>query len=62
MNEREQRYEANNIVLALVGGDKELANKWWAGYNRHFGQSPEETWKIDHERVMLYLNSRDSYF
>lgn len=62
MNEREQRYEANRIILAMVGGDKELADLWWTSYNKHFSQSPNAAWQIDHERVMMYLYSMDGYF
>lgn len=62
MHEREQRYEANKIVLALVGQDESLAQKWWETYNRRFCMSPEEAWKIDHEWVLTYLYTHDSYF
>jgi hypothetical protein len=62
MRDPEKRYEANKIVLAIVGQDKELAEKWWTGYNHHFGQTPNETWEIEPEIVMSYLYGIDSYY
>ena len=60
MNIAELKYEADLKVLAMVGS-KELADKWWNSYNKYFGETPAETWKYDHDRVMMYLYTIDSY-
>lgn len=43
----------NEIVLALVGQDKELAEKWWYGPNKAFGMQAPITQKA--EDVYKYL-------
>lgn len=43
----------NEIVLSLVGQDKELAEKWWYGPNKAFGMQAPITQKA--EDVYKYL-------
>ena len=62
MRDADKRYKANEIVLAIVGQDKELAEKWWTGYNKAFAKSPTEAWDIEPELVMSYLYGKDSYY
>ena len=47
------RGRSEALVVALVG--KDMAQKWWNGMNRAFGQTPEEQWKKDPEVVYNYL-------
>lgn len=61
MNVEELRHEANKRVLAFVG-DRDLVNLWWNSYDRHFGKTPNEEWKIDHDNVMMYLYTIDNYY
>lgn len=39
------KISCNEIVLALVGQDKELAEKWWYGPNKAFGMEAPITQK-----------------
>lgn len=54
----EIRYNCNKLILALVGGDKELADLWWTTNNKYFsGITPNEVFEYNPESVLNYLLS-----
>lgn len=53
MDESILRKRSEVLVIAFVG--KDLAPKWWDGFNKAFNMTPNEMWAIDHKAVYSYL-------
>jgi hypothetical protein len=49
------RRASEQLLLALLGDNKELATQWWTKYNKHWKKTPEEAFKDDPMDVYEYL-------
>lgn len=49
------RRACDQLILTLLGGNKDLAAQWWIKYNKHWKKTPEEAFKDKPEDVYDYL-------